>query len=78
MTYRGRVKNGVIVLEDAGTLPEGAEVIVDVVVPLPEPPTTEPIPSLYERLKNVVGRVHDLPPDFAEHHDHYIHGTPKE
>jgi hypothetical protein len=25
----------------------------------------------------LAGTVDDLPPDMAEQHDHYIHGTPK-
>ena len=29
MTYRGRVKNGVVVIEDDADLPEGAEVLVE-------------------------------------------------
>jgi hypothetical protein len=33
--------------------------------------------TLAKRLKNVIGSVEGLPPDFAENHDHYIHGTPK-
>ena len=78
MTYRGRVKNGVIVLDDAASLPEGAEVTVEVVAPVAAPASEQETPTLYERLKDVVGCIHDLPPDFAEHHDHYIHGTPKE
>ena len=32
------------------------------------------IPSLYERLKDVVGKAEGLPPDFAENHDFYLHG----
>lgn len=25
----------------------------------------------------IAGTVHDLPPDFADQHDHYLYGTPK-
>ncbi len=32
----------------------------------------------YEHIKSVIGIVNELPPDFAEQHDHYIHGTPRE
>ena len=31
MIYRGRVKNGVVLLEESGSLPEGAEVRVELV-----------------------------------------------
>lgn len=71
MTYRGRVKNGVIVLDLPAALPEGAEVDVKAVQPVEE------IPTLYERMKDVIGIIDGLPPDMAENHDHYIHGTPK-
>jgi hypothetical protein len=33
-------------------------------------------PTLSERLLKHAGTVPDLPPDLAERHDHYIHGTP--
>ncbi|MGA2229598.1 MAG: hypothetical protein ABSH22_01620 [Tepidisphaeraceae bacterium] len=71
MTYRGRVKNGVIVLDPPAALPEGSEVNVS---PKSDPET---IPTLNERFKDVIGIVDDLPPDMAENHDHYIHGAPK-
>jgi hypothetical protein len=71
MTYRGKVRNGVIVLDAPGKLPEGAEVDVST------SESTDSIPSLSERLKELVGSVGGLPPDMAEHHDHYIHGSPK-
>jgi len=67
MTYLGHVEKGVIVLDEADALPEGMQVRV------------EPVPqrTLNERFKNIIGRAPDLPPDMAENHDHYIHGTPK-
>lgn len=34
--------------------------------------------TLAEQLGDLVGSVPDLPPDMAEHHDHYLHGAPKE
>jgi hypothetical protein len=34
--------------------------------------------SLYETLKPFVGTIEGLPSDFAQQHDHYIHGTPRE
>ena len=33
MTYRGRVRNGVVELEEPGSLPDGAQVIVELVQP---------------------------------------------
>ena len=76
MIYRGHVKNGVVVLDEKVSLPEGTEVSVE-----PVPATTsrndQEIPTLFERLQNVVGIVEGLPADFAENHDHYLHGLPK-
>jgi hypothetical protein len=77
MTYRGYVKNGVIVLEDAAALPEGTKVQVE---PLPEPGAEtgeEEIPSLYEQIEPVVGKATTLPPDASINHDHYLYGLPK-
>jgi hypothetical protein len=71
MTYRGRVKNGVIVLEPPAVLPEGALVEV-----APVEASREPARTLAERYADFIGIVEDLPADFAENHDHYIHGTP--
>ena len=33
--------------------------------------------TLYETLKDFIGKAEGLPEDFAAEHDHYIHGTPK-
>lgn len=70
MTYLGHVENGVIVLDEANVLPEGAQVRVEPVTPAPQR-------TLNERFKNLIGRAPELPADMAENHDHYIHGTPK-
>jgi hypothetical protein len=84
MVYRGHIKNGVVEFEEPVPLPEGAE--VDVIPSEPGngeqsveklPEEEEEIPTLYERFKDFIGCIDDLPPDFAENHDHYIHGTPK-
>ena len=73
MTYKGKVRNGVVVLEEGAALPEDAEVNVELVgQPEPKQP-----PSWAEVFKDVIGSVEDMPPDMAENHDHYIHGTPK-
>jgi predicted DNA-binding antitoxin AbrB/MazE fold protein len=34
-------------------------------------------PSLFERLKDVVGSIDDLPADSSENLDHYLYGQPK-
>jgi adenosine/AMP kinase len=71
MTYRGRVKNGVIVLEPSANLPEGAEVEVSSAQP------QQVIPTLSERLKDVIGIADGLPSDSSVNHDHYLYGAPK-
>src|SRR3954453_23676719 len=35
------------------------------------------LPTLLERLKDLVGAVHNLPPDASVNLDHYLYGTPK-
>jgi hypothetical protein len=76
MTYRGQVKNGQIVLDDNVVLPEGTTVTVapEVFTPSAAEPEGR---TLYERFENVIGKAKDLPADFAEQHDHYIHGAPR-
>lgn len=78
MVYRGYVENGVIRLEDALTLPEGVQVEVRLLTENVSPEGEEGIPSLYERLKNVVGKAEGLPPDLAANHDHYLHGQARQ
>lgn len=70
MIYRGRVKNGMVVLDENIALPDGIEVRV-------EPVEARPTKTLAETFQNVIGTAKDLPSDMAEQHDHYIHGTPK-
>jgi hypothetical protein len=68
MTLAGTIRNGVVVLDDAPALSDGTRVRVLV--------ADESEPTLKTLLK-FAGTVNDLPPDMAEQHDHYIHGTPR-
>jgi len=70
MTYRGRVKNGQIMLDEPAPLPEGAQVNVEVV------DNGDAMLTLWEKLRAIAGSV-EGPEDWAENHDHYIHGTAK-
>ena len=70
MTYRGQVRNRVVVLEPSIELPEGTEVRVELVTPSARK-------TLAEQLGDLVGSVPDLPTEMAEQHDHYLHGAPK-
>jgi len=70
MTYRGKVKGGVVVLEPGTRLDEGAEVVVEPVE------AADDLERLRKGLLELAGTVSG-PPDLARNHDHYIHGTPK-
>jgi len=69
MTYKGHVKNGVVVLDEPVTLPEGTVVLVE---PVEKPDDLE---SLRQGLLKLAGTAKGLPSDMARNHDHYIHGT---
>lgn len=72
MTYRGTVKNGVVQLEPGTQLRDGETVEVR---PITE--RADQGPTLFDRLKDVIGTCSNLPADMAENHDHYIHGSRK-
>lgn len=76
MVLRGHIESGQIVLDDEATLPDGAEVRIEV-LPCAEANTPSTPQTLYDRLKAVDGIAKGLPTDFAENHDHYIHGRAK-
>jgi hypothetical protein len=67
MGYIGKVKNGTVELPPEADFPEGASVRVEPIAP----------ETLAARLGNLVGAVDDMPSDWAENHDHYVHGTEK-
>lgn len=71
MEYRGKVKDGVVVLEQGAALAEGTEVRV---APL-APETTSP--TVWDKLRLLAGSAKGLPKDAASQHDHYLYGTPK-
>lgn len=70
----GTVVGGRIEL-DGPPPPDGTKVRVSVDAVTPPPADTDE-PTLAFML-NFAGTVPGLPVDFAEQHDHYIHGTPK-
>jgi len=71
MTYKGRVRNGLIVLDPPAELPEGTEVRVEPVE------DDDDYRGLREGLLSLSGIVEGLPSDMARNHDHYLPGTPK-
>ncbi len=78
MTYRGRVRNGTVVLDEPVELPEGAVVHVDVASEAEPRSTESEPPTLYERLKPFIGAAKGLPPDASVNVDHYLYGHPKQ
>jgi hypothetical protein len=71
MTYRGHVKNGVIVLESPVELPEGAEVEVHTADKVSATATWA------EVFRDVIGKADGLPADSSTNHDHYLYGATK-
>ena len=73
MTYKGHVKNGVIVLDDPVEMPEGTQVRVD----FDTPAAHQRPQSFRQRYAEVIGKAEGLPEDAAANHDHYLYGAPK-
>lgn len=79
MTYRGRVKNGVVVPEPGVRLREGMDVRIEPVGETEKAVEGAPeAPQLREGLLSFSGVIKDGPPDLARNHDHYLHGTPRQ
>ena len=77
MLFTGPVLNGTGVFDQPLPLPEGT--VVEIV--LREIASSEaPIgPTLWDRLKDVVGKADGLPADASVRTDHYLtHGLPRE
>src|SRR5262245_61939411 len=69
MTYRGRLKGNTIVLDCTPAMPEGTEFVS-------EPVETEnrgvsDAPTLGEMMGDLIGSIHDLPPDYSLQHGRY-------
>jgi hypothetical protein len=71
MSYKGQVKNGVVVLPPGLELKEGTEVEVTPVISKNE------VEDFTDALLRIAGRTKNLPADLAKNHDHYLHGLPK-
>ncbi|MBI3828984.1 MAG: hypothetical protein HY291_05690 [Planctomycetes bacterium] len=83
MTYKGTVRNGVVVLEETVKLPDGETVKVLRAKKRGKSPRTARVraqknqPSLSAQLLKWAGTVKGLPADMSKNHDHYLYGTPK-
>lgn len=71
MIYRGRVQNGVVVIEEGGGLPEGTVVAVEPIETCKPTVGDDPVYRLAE-LAAATGI-----PDLALNIDHYLYGHPK-
>jgi hypothetical protein len=72
MVYKGHIKNGQVVIESTGPLPEGAELRIEVV-----PAKVSDAASDAEWLLSFAGCLDHLPPAASRNVDHYLYGTPK-
>ncbi len=71
VSYKGTVKNGVVVLSAEAKLPEGTTVEVTPVE------TAEQDPPFLQAILKLAKPRPDWPEDFALNHAHYIKGHPK-
>ncbi|MBI1319734.1 MAG: hypothetical protein GC168_12415 [Candidatus Hydrogenedens sp.] len=62
MTYYGHIKNGMIVLDDAAPLPEGACVVVQ----LRDVPDTIAVSENVQRISGIVPPIEDAQRDYYE------------
>ncbi|HEY8747207.1 MAG TPA: hypothetical protein VIM11_04485 [Tepidisphaeraceae bacterium] len=69
MTFRGTVKAGVVVPDDGASLPEGANVRIEVV------PRTRKKPA--RKIMKFAGKAKGLPADASANLKHYLYGHPK-
>ena len=77
MTFRGKVKNGGVVLDGPQVPPEGAAVSVSL-RPSPRRARPRKAPAtLLDRMRPFIGILDNMPPDFSINHDHYLYGKPK-
>ncbi len=70
MIYRGKVQNGVVVFENPGDLPEGADVQVELVPP--------PVDDPGDGLSGMLDFIGDAGiADLSTNLNHYLYGHPK-
>jgi len=78
MTVQGKIKNGVVVLENGSSLPEGTHVTVR---PVKKPARAAKRPAKTpggRKLLRHAGKATDLPADAARNIDHYLYGHAKQ
>ena len=75
---RGRVQNGVVVLEGRAALREGTEVSVEPIPKTVKKSKAAKRPTVSRALANLAGKAKGLPPDAAQNIDHYLYGHAKQ
>ena len=80
MTYRGKMTNGVVVLDGPQLPPEGTPVTVNVLKPRAprRAKGRKPTGTMYDGLKPFIGMGAGLPPDASQNVEHYLYGAPKQ
>ena len=73
MSFKGTVKNGVVVLPPEARLPEGTE--VEVIAGTESLPEDDPFIAAVRKVAKP--RPH-WPKDFTRNLDHYLYGVPKQ
>jgi hypothetical protein len=71
VSYKGTVRNGVVVLPPEAKLPEGATVEVTPI------DTAEQDPPFLQAILKLAKPRPDWPEDFPLNHSHYLKGHPK-
>ncbi len=78
MTIQGRIKDGVVVLQNGSTLPDGTQVTVRPVNRTArKAPSRAAKPLGRRKLLKHAGKAKGLPPDAARNLDHYLYGHAK-
>jgi len=81
MVIRGRIQNGVVVLDAGASVPEGTEVTV-VVPAVSEPPSKETCDAERQRVLQIMDHIAALPIEGADtpfsgaDHDKLLYGKP--
>ncbi|MBI1321096.1 MAG: hypothetical protein GC168_19400 [Candidatus Hydrogenedens sp.] len=71
MTYKGYIRQGVIVLQEPAELREGAEVLIEILGDVPVA-ANDSAPTLAERLAGVIGQAQGMPENWSAEHDAYL------
>jgi hypothetical protein len=73
MVYHGHIENGIIILDDAPQLPDGAKVELRLIAPRAEEPSKKEPPWF-----KFIGAIKDMPPDASQRIDEVLYGHRKE